>query len=181
MKKILIILLIYSYFIFISRPSAYIKKELNNDKLIISFLYTKKSNAVIIDGDLIVIKYNKELNNILKRNNITNINNVYTTGKKDFKILGNESIFKNKFNYLINNRTFCINEYKCTYVYANSNKIDIEDETDVIIVNENIKLNENILEDIYENWIDTFIVEENSFVTLEISKEGFIKFIVGKI
>ena len=180
MRVFLLFILFILCFSFFYEKELYVFKEIkiNNE---IYFVNSKENNFVFINNDLIVIKNNSNLENILKKLNLNNIENIYTITNNVVSIFNKTSTIKNNYKYVFNNISLCINNYDCNYVYLLSNKIKINNKIEAIIINEENILNLNTKELIYENWIDILNVENNTYTKMIITNDNFVTFNVGKI
>lgn len=124
------------------------------------------------------------IQNLTTTKNIPNPNYIYYTAGENLSYK-NLSLKKEKLQVAyIQNYKFCIyNNEKITqttlkdcnfiYIYANKNKekIILNDTIDVIFYNENIKLSNKFLEEIYIKWIDIYPVGKNTNITINLDED----------
>lgn len=172
-----------------------IKKIIIIIPLLILLLGCQKTKQVSSE-DITTITINENKNILFKINDIQimynlttnksepNPNYIYYTKGQNL-IYESLSLKKEKLQVAyIQNYKFCIyNNEKTTkmtfkdcnfiYIYANKNNesIILNDTIDVIFYNENIKLSNKFLEDVYIKWIDIYPVGENTNITINLDED----------
>lgn len=197
MKKYFIILILFILNIFLytnkaKMSSAQIDLDLEKDELALSIFSLDNSKSILINkSDLLILEYIDSLslqknldlyginvldNIILNNQDITDIKS-YNKQTLNNKIkLGSIDIIKNDNIKIINyyDYSFCI--YKsgknkqlnnCDFIYfLDMDKVDFTD--DVLVVFFDSSIDEDKIENYYDKWVDSYILNDKIIYTLKL-------------
>lgn len=197
MKKYFIILILFILNIFlytnkVKMSSAQIDLDLEKDELALSIFSLDNSKSILINkSDLLILEYIDSLslqknldlyginvldNIILNNQDITDIKS-YNKQTLNNKIkLGSIDIIKNDNIEIINyyDYSFCI--YKsgknkqlnnCDFIYfLDMDKVDFTD--DVLVVFFDSSIDEDKIENYYDKWVDSYILNDKIIYTLKL-------------
>lgn len=197
MKKYFIILILFILNIFlytnkVKMSSAQIDLDLEKDELALSIFSLDNSKSILINkSDLLILEYIDSLslqknldlyginvldNIILNNQDITDIKS-YNKQTLNNKIkLGSIDIIKNDNIKIINyyDYSFCI--YKsgknkqlnnCDFIYfLDMDKVDFTD--DVLVVFFDSSIDEDKIENYYDKWVDSYILNDKIIYTLKL-------------
>lgn len=190
MKKIcvlIILIMLYITFSNIIVNGEEINLNLSKDEIAITFvnydlLITNTENNFIS-----LTNKSKDIKLFGKYNNI-NINSIKDTNIDFINYKKEDNITRIKYK----DYTFCIynkdtkdisNIYNCNFLYLfdtlNINSIDV-DNIDVIFFDENAKIPDYFIEDLYSKWIDIYKLNSLEYVVLKINSEDYKIIVIPK-
>lgn len=184
MKKNVLILIIFFIIILLSfNKSIYISNDLEDKYMSIELIKTSRSKSIVVKkGSNVVFipfygVYEEFIENYVlskyRSYKVIYIENDST----DYKI---EDVFIKNNQYIEINDIFCIYFYKnptdipnCKVIYIDDNIINFDIELNYnveLIIYESKKFSPYTLEQIYYNWIDTYMINKNSSIEIIIDK-----------
>lgn len=188
MKKLIIILLVFFYFLILYKSTDLvfankIDIQLKSNELALTFLSTNGGKSILIKSQnknyLIIIDNinNKKLKKYLNIFNATNakryvlIKNkkyLYHNQSIAYNIQISKNIIKlNQYNLCINS----INNQKCDFVYLTNNQnIDNVKATALFY---DFSIDKDKIKGIYDNWIDLYEINSNTFTTIKIENNSY--------
>jgi len=177
--------------------------NLKENEMGITFITLEDSKSLLINKDdvklLVVLEYlnSNKINNVLKMFGVEKLDYIIMNDEYNIDILANKnkvinnkqlkikdiSFFNHdnelKINYLDHN--FCVYEKiseksfydDCKYIYFLTVDKDIKVNDSVNMVFYNEDTNPTYLENLYNQWIDIYMVKKDYFVTLKLDEDNY--------
>ncbi len=197
-KKILIIILFILdlSFFSIKTNKAFIEKiniELKKDEMGITFLINNDNNSLLLsknnEHNLFILKHQSDdgIMNKLKLFGVNQLNNIFALNKFDtnykldsldsiayLDILKKNNITKMRidtFNFCIYEQGYNKNFNECDFLYVLDNdNLAIDEDIKVVFYTEKVNI-DNL--NIYEKWIDSYKIDDESYITLVIKDDHY--------
>ena len=181
MKKIcvlIILIMLYITFSNIIVNGEEINLNLSKDEIAITF----------VNYDLLITNTENNFISLTNKSNDINLNSIKDTNIDFINYKKEDNITRIKYK----DYTFCIynkdtkdisNVYNCNFLYLfdtlNINSIDV-DNIDVIFFDENAKIPDYFIEDLYSKWIDIYKLNSLEYVVLKINSEDYKIIVIPK-
>lgn len=194
MKKfIFLFLILFILFFNIHSSANNLKKidlDIGDNEIFLVFMKLKNSTSLLLmdknDSDLFIIKYKNDLD-IKKNLMIFNSNpSIHFLEGKFSKKFRNAYVYlgKDRFSFRINNYTLCIydnihrNVKGCNFIYLISLNEDFAIPTNASIIFYDKDISAKFLEDTFESWTDSHMIDTESFSILKFDDESYSVMII---
>lgn len=180
MKKTIIIMIIVNLLLLVNIKSKLVINEQVDFTIDIVKILNKKALIIQKDTTVLLVPFSEYIDSNIERYVLSKYKNINIVSKDKNYSIDNINIIN---EYLLKvNDIVCVDlSYEesdvedCMILFIDESIIDKEyslNEQIQLIIHENNNLNNETLEEIYFNWIDTFLIKDNTSISITIYEDN---------